>query len=201
MSKIPLLQERIKKLETLSAQIDKDIEIKKAEGYKDAPKYLLDLKKEVEEQKAVCEQEKKIFEEGEVLIAIINKPGTPKKDVVAAKARVDEIRVELKKLATDNSSLHNTTTAQGVADPCIPCLIKKATQQNPAKHFVKFNVVGEDGKPIKRVAFQVELPDGNTKDIMSDGTIATIPNIEPGNCKIELKWHSDVTVYDALILS
>ncbi len=64
-----------------------------------------------------------------------------------------------------------------------------ANVQNDKKHWVKFVVQDETGKPVANVKMKVTLPDNSTVEITSDENgMIEIKNIDSGNCKIEPSW-------------
>jgi hypothetical protein len=72
--------------------------------------------------------------------------------------------------------------------------------QDSKKHWIKFSIQDEFGKPVPNVTLQVTLPDGSVEEKTSDKDgIIEIRNILPGICKIESDW-KECTIEDAVII-
>ncbi|MEO6830843.1 MAG: hypothetical protein ABI378_01340 [Chitinophagaceae bacterium] len=78
------------------------------------------------------------------------------------------------------------------------CLLKviKAISpepQKPQKHWIKFSVKDDKGKPMSGVSMKVTLPDDSIEEVTSDDKgLISITNIDPGSCKVKLDWKGKI---------
>lgn len=108
-----------------------------------------------------------------------------KKALAEQQEKQEELKEEYKELVSANKKPGEDKT---VGEPCIPCQADKVAKQDPVKHFLKFEFKDTDSKAVSDIGFKVELPDGNIATITSKHGKAELKNIEPGPCKVELKF-------------
>jgi hypothetical protein len=94
--------------------------------------------------------------------------------------------------------------ATNVGSPVQSCPLNKnnepAQKQDPAKHWIKFNIQDDSGNPVPNVTLNVVLPDGIVEEHTSDEKgLIEIKNIEPGMCKIEENW-KELKVFDTVLI-
>ena len=87
-----------------------------------------------------------------------------------------------------NGSHAQTAASQQFPDSAAPTGSGDGVQPCEKKHWIKIRVVDEDGKPLTGIKLKVELTDGTTSEILSDGKgrFDTKKTLPPGNCKISL---------------
>lgn len=195
-SPIKDLTKRIDALNKLDAKVEQEIAAKKNAGFKDDPKYLSELREDIKKQKEICEQEKKLHEEKKA-----NQADLKSKDQAtqnAAKLKEASLKKQIRKLAKDNPELHNNP--KKLAEPCIPCMKKKMEEQDPKKHFIKFDLKTGSGQYVTGISFALQLPDGNEVRLTTNKKTLEVTNIEPGQCKVPIEWEDGMNLENVMIV-
>jgi hypothetical protein len=91
-----------------------------------------------------------------------------------------------------------------VDSPIQTCLMKnpeeKEDSQDPKKHWIKFKILDESGKPVRGITVQIKLPDNSISENTSDEKgMIEINNIDPGECSFATDW-KELTVGEIVYL-
>jgi len=94
--------------------------------------------------------------------------------------------------------------AINVGNPVQSCPLKQSDYipeqpQDPKKHFINFRLVDDNGKPLGNIQLLVTLPDGSSQEMATNEKgMIEIPNVDPGNCKIDFDW-KEVTLDNVVL--